>query len=290
MSKFYQEILWRENGNFSHTDTAKNILYLQVYPEGLRYWVSPNNGESEILYWKDYQFLKPLLIEEKITALREIYASDNVISQENWAKIFIQSDANAFSLVPTALFEEDNLQVYLKNISFSQKDTLLHTPQKRIDAVNVFVVPEIWSDFFSAYYPKDHIKFCHPTQVFLESIKENVQEKDLSLHLLVEKGYIIVIALRNGEVEFCNIFNYNVANDVLYFLTTVAQSCDFNREKHKVFLYGKIHPSAEIFVLLEKYFAKLYIQKDISDKIKIEIAWATMDFTTYYDLLGMCFV
>ncbi len=290
MSNLFQEVLWRESANFNQADAPKSILYVQLYPEGLRYWVSPNI-QAEILYWKDYQFLKPLSDNEKTNALREIYASDLVIAQENWSKIFIQTDANAFSLVPNDFFEEESLPLYLKNVSFSQKDMLTYTPQIRLNAVNIFVVPEIWNDFFCAYYDKDLIKFCHPTQVFIESVKENFKVEDnASVHLLIEKGYIIVLVLCNNSVEFCNIFNYNVANDVLYFLTTVAQTCKITREKHHFYLYGKIHPSAEIYVLLEKYFAKLHIQKDISEKISIDIAWANLDFTTYYDLLGMCFV
>lgn len=164
-----------------------------------------------------------------------------------------------YTLVPQALFDEQELNTYLgfnhpleENSNYKFHFTKLES----LEAVIVFAIPRSLEFMLKAKLPP--YQLTHFASPILEALGlEKTNNNELLIH--VQETHFEVIYVPKGKLQFFNSFQYQSKEDFIYYLLYVMEQLKLEREVTKLVLLGEIEKESAIFKLLYTYIHEVVL-------------------------------
>lgn len=205
--------------------TTSKRLSVQVGLTGLSfYWIDEKGREVKKI--SRFHKISPEELPPKIEAF---IASEQIdLNAFNTLQLAHLNNLNTF--VPKAFFKEERLPDYLKyNIELQPDDYLVYDIIAGQDMVNVYLpfvnVNNYFIDYFGVF------QYHHFSSILLEKAfaEENNHQRQ-AIYLHIELDCIYLIALKNNKLQLANLFEYQSAEDIMYYLLSCAQSVGFKKD------------------------------------------------------------
>ncbi len=164
---------------------------------------------------------------------------------------------NLSTLVPNALFEDERKKMYLKfNASLQGDEMVLVNDLKSMDAKNIFGLH--LSIKSKLDYLFRNIRYHHASSALIDTLMlQNKNQAGKKLFVHVQQSHFEAIVIDGKNLLFYNTFNYNSAEDFVYYLLFVCEQLQLNPETIEVVLLGEIERNSTIYSLTQKYVRKL---------------------------------
>lgn len=170
------------------------------------------------------------------------------------------SDA-LYTLVPTTLFDEENLSDYLIfNHTLNDPDQYKYHFDKleSFDAVIVYAIPRGLEFLLKAKLPA--FQQYHFATPLLEALGlQQKTKEDFCIH--IQKSRFDLIYIIDNKLHFFNSFAYESAEDFIYYLLYVMEQLQLDREKINLHLSGEIEKESSIYKLLYTYIRNIQFTK-----------------------------
>jgi hypothetical protein len=204
--------------------------------------------------------------EAEIIPMMEELLQENKWLNLTFSQIFILINNNCSTLVPLALFNENEKKIYLGfNQAFSETDLVNFNVLKNNQAVLVYSLPEILSDFLDKKWPeakKIHYSSC-VVEALSAQFKNRTDNKTLFVNLRVDSFDIIYFS--DAKLFFYNNFSFKTKEDFIYFLLATMEQLGLSPEETKLKLAGKITEESTNFHILKEYIRyQAFIEKNDS--------------------------
>lgn len=180
-----------------------------------------------------------------------------------------------YSLVPSALFDENNIEAYL-NLSASVKGKTNYSISETKEVITCYKAPEELLNYILRKFP--NAKFYHFSTIFISSIAQGVHinfssESTFECAFVNEKGLL-----------FYNGYEYNSPEETLYFLSLICDKFELDVQKIKISVSGDI--TSKIKELWDNYIPKNNLQyKNTIEFYSFSNSLASIEKHKYFSLL-----
>ena len=160
---------------------------------------------------------------------------------------------NISTLVPNALFEEDRKKMYLKfNATLEGNELIVVDEIRSLDAKNVFAIPFPVKAKLDAQYST--INYHHVSSTLIDSlVANNKNQTGKKLYVHVQSTHFEILLIDGKNLIFYNTFNYQSAEDFVYYLLFVFEQLQLNPEKVETFFIGEVEKSSSAYTVANKY-------------------------------------
>lgn len=171
-----------------------------------------------------------------------------------------------YTLMPAALFDEEEVAAYYNlKYKLAEHEQLLNQRIPDFGAQIIYAVPQFMFNQllgkFAESSIRERIKVFHHAHALLSALyyQTNHLNKEVCYVNFCDKTFDIVLIKKSG-LHFCNTYNYNNPEDVLYFVMHAYQNNQLNPEVNECYLSGY---HIELKVIKELLFTYLKNTKDI---------------------------
>jgi len=237
----------------------KLILSIQLKLDGFSFSIL-NQELNKIVAVVEYKFedvKHPFQLLEKV----EIIYKENSLLQMDFVQVKVSHVNTVSTLVPVALFDDNNLRPYLE---FNHK--LLENEYLTYDIINSGEIANVYSPFtvvnnflFEKY---GEFTFKHFSSVLIDSFLEQSNSiQDFKMFVHVQDNQFEIVVVENKKLILYNSYLYETKEDLVYYILFVAEQLKQNPEDFDLELYGTIEPYSEIYSLIYKYVRNVYFGK-----------------------------
>lgn len=260
-----QKIIQQSN-NIDHE--SPNILSIQVSLNGLSFCIL-NSHTNTFTYHKKVTFDKKLNPQQLEDELDTFFETDLRL-QQSFSKATIIYANELFTLVPKALFSEDNLADYLKfNSRILQTDFISHDTVKSNESVIVYVP---YANINNYVYDKfGEFVYKHSSTILLDTLLN--QEKTTNskkMFVNVNDGHFEILVVEGKKLILFNSFEYQTKEDFIYYILFTAEQLKLNPEEFPLSLLGDVKENDDIFTIVYKYIRHVsLLENDSSAKVAL---------------------
>ena len=204
------------------------------------------------------EFLHKLSFENKLNPsdlLSELKSEFNELEKLNqdFNSILVIYNNDLSTLVPKALFNEDNLADYLKfNSKILSSDFITYDEIEQNDTINVYIPLVNINNYI--YEKFGEFTFKHASTIFIEQVlkseKNSIKPK---IFINVSKESFEILAVENGNVSLYNFFAFKTKEDFIYYVLFTLEQLNFNPETIELVLFGDIDSKDELYKITYKY-------------------------------------
>lgn len=257
--------------------TKKNIkeLSIQINLNGLSFCIL-NRTTNTI------EFLKTIAFENKLTpvdVLNHLKAelSSNTVYSEDFDAVLVIHQNELATLVPKALYNENNKADYLKfNSKILRTDFITEDEIATNESVNVYVpyvnINNYVFDTFGEFVYK------HSSSVLIDTIlQKNKTSEYPVIYINSNKNTIELIAVNKGKLQLFNVFEYHSKEDFIYYILFVFEQLELDVETTILKLSGSIDKDDEYYKILYTYVRDIdFIPSDFNFEISDTIQKASL--------------
>lgn len=239
----------------SSNKLANLELSIQISLSGLSFCIL-NRDLNTLVFLKEIHFDKNLNPIEVLGYLKHVFHTEDELAH-SFQKVSVIHDNNLGSLVPKALFNEENLADYLKfNAKILKSDFITYDEIVENDIVNVYV-PYININNF-IYDKFGSFIFKHISTVLIEEIlRTEKNAKCLKFYVNVRRNKLDIVVVDQGKLLLHNTFNYNTKEDLIYYILFVAEQLNLNPETFNLVFIGDINKNDAFFKIAYKYIRNI---------------------------------
>lgn len=235
-----------------HVINSKKIkLSIQISLSGLSFCIL-NPKSNTITFIKEVNFEKKVNPLQLLEVLQEQFNTESIL-QEHQYDVCVIHDNNLSALVPKPLFHQDNMADYLK---FSSKilktDFITYDELLQNDSINVYVpyinINNYIYDLFGEFTYK------HISTVLISALlqkEKNTPTTQVYVH--VSKTHFELIIIEQSKLLFYNSFEYETAEDFIYYILFTAEQLNLNPETLQLVLIGAITNNSSLYKIIYKY-------------------------------------
>ncbi|WP_167856227.1 DUF3822 family protein [Hymenobacter metallicola] len=236
------------------TSPASCNLYLTAGANGLRVGVA-DMRRNKFVALEDYAFNSQASWAEQFQALAQEH---DLLGQTTWNQVRLAVQNRHFTLLPAPLFRAGDEAAYLRlhhsvDPDYETVDRYVHTS---LEIASVFATEKALAQWFHRTYPTG--KMLHQTSALLEGI---VHQSEVAaprrLYLSLGHQEVTIVAVRDKHLEFCNVFAFSTAEDLIYFTILVMQELQLNPDQDTVVVWGDLMHDSELFTILRKYIRNI---------------------------------
>jgi hypothetical protein len=173
-------------------------------------------------------------------------------------------------IVPAEKFNVNSAEVYLNTIHGESINQLVKYDHLSIqpEMVNVYRVKKALNDMVNA-----NLMMVTPHHVF-SKILENIFSEGKSYYsafikLQIYHHQFVMVLVNNNTLQFIQSYDYQTAEDVLYYLLNLIEQFNLSVEYTEVELSGFIQTRSNLFDYIQKVFPKISFDK-ISDELLLK--------------------
>lgn len=252
--------------------TKNNIkeLSIQVNLNGLSFCIL-NRTSNTIEFLNSIEFNHKLNPFDVLNRLKTELSANSVFSDE-FDSITVIHQNELSTLVPKALFNENNKADYLKfNTKILKTDYITYDDIVVNESVNVYIpYININNYIFETF---GEFTYKHSSTVLVDTVlqkKHNNNTTEVYLH--VNSNTIEIAVLDKKQLQLFNVFEYHSKEDFIYYVLFVFEQLNLDVETTIIQLSGNIHKNDELYNLLYTYvrhveFDKLNFTYNFSEKI-----------------------
>lgn len=249
------------------TNNDKNITHLklsiQVSLSGLSFCVL-NSATNEIEYLKTSNFNKRLNPNQVLDKLKHLFNSEKELKR-SFEEINVIHKNELSTIVPKALFNEDNLADYLKfNNKILSTDFITYDEINLNDSVNVYV-PYININNY-LYDTFGEFTYKHFSTIFIEQVlKAEKNAEKPKMYVNVCNEYFEVVVAQNGKLTFYNTFEYCTKEDFIYYVLFTAEQLNLNPETLELIFTGNIDSKDELYAIAYKFVRFVFFSERLDN-------------------------
>lgn len=237
----------------------KLVLSIQLKLDGFSFSIL-NEELNKVVAIVDYKFedvKHPLQLLEKI---KDIY-SDSTLLKMDFSRVKVTHVNSISTLVPVALFDDDNLRSYLEfNHKLLDNEFLTFDIINSEETANVYSPFTVVNDFFFEKYGE--FTYKHFSSVLIDNfIEQSSTNQEFKMFVHVQDSQFEIIVIENKKLILYNSYQYKTKEDLVYYILFVAEQLRQNPEDFDLELYGEIEPYSEIYALIYKYVRNVYFGK-----------------------------
>lgn len=225
--------------------------------------------ENKPVFTEEISFSEPKNPDELLFEIEKAFAEIEQLQHPVFELTLIYQNP-FYSIVPAALFKEDEAEQYLKlNTRIFTTDFVAFDTLENFELVNVYVPLANINNYFFEHYGE--FSYFHFTTTFLESVLQNEKTgnpKKMYAHLHGQQVDVVVTS--GKKLELCNSFNYTTPEDLTYYLLFVAEQLQLNPEEFELELSGKISEEDDFFELLYTYIRNVTLKQNKPTTLRIE--------------------
>jgi len=245
-------------------DTYRKALSIQFSLGGFSFCIS-NLETKELHHFTGYTFDQNCVSPEALLSEIETLYQENAILTQAFESITIIHQNNLSTVVPAALFHEDELDLYLNyNIKTLANDYVAFDSLSHVDLKNVYIPYVNINNFFFQKFGE--FEYKHHATVLIDKLilhTKNNTEKLFFVHVNTTNFDIVVV--ENSHLLFYNSFSFNTKEDFIYYILFTAEQLQLNPEELLLFFIGDIEKESELYHSTYQYIRNIdFIQIDNS--------------------------
>ena len=249
------------------TNKINNIsnlkLSIQVSLSGLSFCIL-NIETNTITYLKNFSFNKRLNPNQVLDKLKHYFNTEPEL-KEIFSEVIVIHKNELSTLVPKALFNEDNLADYLKfNNKILSTDFITFDEIKLNDSINVYVpyinINNYLYDVFGEFTYK------HFSTILIDQVlkaEKNAEKPKMYVNICNENFEVVVVD--SGKLKFYNSFEYYTKEDFIYYILFTAEQLGLNPESFELIFTGNIDSKDELYNVAYKYVRFVFFSKRLDD-------------------------
>ncbi len=208
----------------------------------------------KLLHLQSYNFFNVLGKEEYNSTLRQMIASDDLLSLP-YGKIHIHILSDCFTLIPEKLLDESKKTELL---AFNQQNisscNVKSEPINKTETVLVYGMDADTEKILTDYFPI--AKINHSSSSLIETwITQNADGE--VLHCYVQASSIQIAFIKNAQLKFFNLYQYKTPEDFIYYLMNVVNHLSLDQDKISFQFSGEVVPDSAIYKLAYKYLRNI---------------------------------
>ncbi len=244
-------------------DTYSKDVSIQFSLGGFSFCIS-NSITKEIQHFTTHTFEEPIATPELLLSKIEELFNDFKALKQDFDTVTVIHQNNLSTLVPTPLFNENELKVYLEyNIKTLTNDFIAFDSLSQLDIKNVYVPYININNFFFQQFGE--FEYKHYSTVLIDKLilhSKNNSEKQFFVNV-AETSFDIVV-IENSKLLFYNSFSYNTKEDFIYYILFTAEQLKLNPEKFLLYFIGDVEKDSEIYHITYQYVRNVdFINLDI---------------------------
>ena len=215
-------------------------------------------------------------------------AQHDFLPLRGWNAVRLAVTGRAFTLLPAPLFRSGDEAAALRlHHTPSPTETIRHTTHPGLELVNVFATDAALATWLTATYGATG-RLLHHTSALLAGLgrqREAGGPRRLYLNLSAAELTLVVLG---PQLEYCNVFAYTTAEDVLYFTILVMQEMGLNPDEDAVTVWGELTHDSAVFELLRTYLRHVRLGQRPAE-LQYSYRFADVFEYRYFELLGLHF-
>ena len=240
-------------GNFINSLPEGNILLLFLNNEELCYAVA----DKATLTYNAFDVVKFAEGDSPLLKLKELLNTSEILATANYRKVIFCSGFRKSTIVPSALFDEQNLK---QQLGFSHElvhdDEILTDDIATLQAVNIYAVPNTILKLLSDQY--NNLEVYHSsTSTITYLLANRTEHKSKSIFVIVHEKYFEVIIIDGYQLTFYNTFSYTNNEEFVYYILFVCEQLTIDPSETGITFSGTITEQSEKFILISKYFSNV---------------------------------
>lgn len=244
-------------------DNHTKEVSIQFSLDGFSFCIC-NSITKELQHFTTHTFENPVATPELLLSKIEELFNHYSILKQKFETIKIIHQNNLSTLVPAALFNEDELQLYLDyNIKTLTNDFIAFDSLSQLEIKNVYVPYININNYFFQQFGE--FEFKHHSTVLIDKLilhAKNNTEKQFFVNVASSTFDIVVI--ENSKLLFYNSFSFNTKEDFIYYILFTAEQLKLNPEKFLLYFIGDIEKNSEIYHITHQYIRNVdFIKLDI---------------------------
>jgi len=216
---------------------------------------------QEFIVFKEYVFeSKKTNPEQLLTHIKQVFLAEKILAVK-FEKILVVHVNNLSTFVPFSLFEEDNLDTYIKfNNKIYNSDFFVYDFIINQDMVSVFVpyinVNNFLIDQFGSF------EYKHYSSILVENLLNNYANRDtIKIFININTSHFEIIIGKQKKMLLYNTFEYKTVEDFIYYILFSMEQLKLSVEEVEVELLGKINKEDDLFIALYKYVRNVSLLK-----------------------------
>lgn len=241
----------KKDTSFSTDKTSEHQLHIEIGTTFLRCVVYDAKTERFLAY-ANY----PVKPAHSSLELEKIIAKSELLSLQ-YDKVKILVDNPISTLVPAAIYSEENTAQYLELLHPEIETIAIHTDYLSIcDAINVYELPETLTNSFFKAFP--NATFKHVQSVFIETfIKAYKYKKGVFAGAVITENNLALSFYNEGKLIFVNNFKTESTEDILYYIIYASEQLDLNYRETEFLLFGENELIGSSISTLQSYLPAL---------------------------------
>jgi hypothetical protein len=229
------------------SDITSRNLSIQFSLDGFSFCVS--NQDNEIYFLKDFSFPETVTIDACLEQIVNVFKHEKEL-QFDFKNVFVIHQNYLNTIVPSALFDENELASYLKfTVKTLATDVFDHDSISGIEARNVYVPYVNVNNFLFQNFGE--FEFKHHATVLIEKLL--AQNVGVHCYVNVSNHHIDIVILKENTLLFYNSFEYHSKEDFIYYILFTAEQLKMDPNEFKLSLLGDINKESELYTILYTY-------------------------------------
>lgn len=233
--------------------TAPHKLSVLIHQDGLCFYIHHDNGIVVSTLIRDFkQILNPIELLEAITA---VYIEESILQQE-FNTVTLVYNHDIFTMVPNAYFQTDKAPDYLKyNTRLLKTDVIsVDDPVATLSARCIYIAYENINNYFHDHYGT--FNYYHYTSKLLKELAAFKQSGENLVYITLQETSFYITLIKKNKLILHNVFTYEAAEDVLYYIMFTTAQNGFDPEIIETFILQN-KKNQHLFDLLYTYIRKV---------------------------------
>jgi len=243
-------------------DNYIKALSIQFSLGGFSFCIS-NFETKEVYHFTTYVFDDISKTPEDLLIQIETLYEENALLHQAFENITIIHQNNLSTLVPSPLFNENELTTYLNyNIKTLANDYAAFDNLDQLDIKNVYIPYVNINNFFFQKFGE--FEYKHHATVLIDKLmlhSKNNSEKQFFVHVINNNFDIVVV--ENSKLVLYNSYSFSTKEDFVYYILFTAEQLQLNPEELLLFFIGDIEKESELYHSTYQYIRNVaFIQID----------------------------
>ena len=224
---------------------------------------------------------KPLLISDMLAwdVLNEPAAENNFLYRDYHKRVIGLPD-NGFTFIPVSIFDPGKVADFARFLDVKPTEKVF---SQQLDAENQ-VIFKISENILAAFDHLDVNEIVFAPKGWITAIAGSNPPNE-NLYVNIRGSKLEILNFRDGRLHFYNSFNFNNADELVYFVSFVAGEMESSPESVTLILSGDIVLTDKNAVRLKEFFGNIALNKVTAMKLpKQFVSNSTLSLTA----LSLC--
>lgn len=255
-----------QNEHIATEDIAQCRLLMEVNSSSFSYVLMSVRGMRPLVI-KYFQWdpSKPGLAAEIV---QEILDEDDYLASPAVNEIFLVYNFPESNLVPEPFFNTDTIKPFTDLIYGNlNKELILNEKIPWWELHNVYRVPAAIHRLLQQKFTEGKHWHFYSLQLKCHKMFHDKEEAQY-LRVFFYADKMIVLVLKNGQLQLAQTFSYQDAKDIAYHLLNCCHQLNLDQETLILEISGLIEKQSALYEELQKYFLNINFE-ELEDSIKI---------------------